>query len=505
MADPIDLSAREAVAHIRDGAMKAEAYTARLIERQRALEGLNAIAWMDEDRLLEEARGVDKARLRGARLGRLGGLPVVVKDNIDTVGFPTSAGTETMKSYMPQADAPVAATLWRAGALLFGKANMHELAGGGTSSNPVFGFVRNPHDPARTPGGSSGGTAAALAARIVAAGLGSDTAGSVRIPSAFCGTSALRPSIAGVRKLYSDEGVVPLALDLDTIGPMARTVDDVALLHEAIAGEMIPKIGLRGVRVGLPRGHHWEGLDDDVRKVADGATARLRDAGAILIDVDVSDFAPAAWRVFEILLINGFKGDLAIHFARHGLHLDAAEVIARIASRDTRRLFDRARDAAFPPEVVVAARTRQREAVRAQYAGIFSAHRLDAMAFPTEPLTAPVIPASGDEFEDEVVVGGKSVSKVGVLIRNTGMTCAIGAPGVSFPVGLTDSGLPVGLELDGLAGRDAALLGLAVAAEAALGATPPPATEAILRGLRRAAGEASYDRREPRSLGGLRP
>ncbi len=488
MADPIDLSAREAVAHIRDGAMKAEAFAARLIERQRALEGLNAIAWMDEDRLLEEARGVDKARLRGARLGPLGALPVAVKDNIDTVGFPTSAGTATMKSFMPQADAPVAATLWRAGALLFGKANMHELAGGGTSSNPVFGFVRNPHDPARTPGGSSGGTAAALAARIVAAGLGSDTAGSVRIPSAFCGTSALRPSFAGVRKLYSDEGVVPLALDLDTIGPMARTVDGVAPLHEAIAGETIPKIELRGVRVGLPRGHHWEGLDDDVPKVADGATVRLRDAGAILIDVDVSDFAPAAWRVFEILLINGFKGDLAIHFARHGLHLDAAEVIARIASRDTRRLFDRARDAAFPPEVVAAARTRQREAVRAQYAEIFSAHRLDAIAFPIEPLTAPVIPASGDEFEDEVVVGGKSVSKVGVLIRNTAMTCAIGAPGVSIPVGLTDSGLPVGLELDGLAGGDAALLGLAVAAEAALGATPPPATEAILRGLRRAAG-----------------
>ena len=237
MPDAIDLSAREAVAHIRDGAMKAEAYAARLIERQRALAELNAIAWMDEERLLEAAHGLDQARLRGEPLGLLGGLPVAVKDNIDTVGFPTSAGTESLKSFRPKADAPVAAALWRAGALLFGKANMHELAGGGTSSNPVFGFVRNPHDPTRTSGGSSGGTAAALAARIVAAGLGSDTAGSVRIPSAFCGTAALRPSIAGARKLYSDEGVVPLAADLDTIGPMARTIDDVALLHEAITGE----------------------------------------------------------------------------------------------------------------------------------------------------------------------------------------------------------------------------------------------------------------------------
>ena len=488
MPDAIDLSAREAVAHIRDGAMKAEAYAARLIERQRALAELNAIAWMDEERLLEAAHGLDKARLRGRPLGQLGGLPVVVKDNIDTVGFPTSSGTASLKSFRPRADAPMAATLWRAGALMFGKANMHELAGGGTSSNPVFGFVRNPHDPTRTPGGSSGGTAAALAARIVAAGLGSDTAGSVRIPSAFCGTAALRPSIAGARRLYSDEGVVPLAADLDTIGPMARTIDDVALLHEAITGEAPTRRKLKGARIGVPRGHHWEALDDDVRSVAEAAMARLGDAGAALIDVDVSALAAAARQVFDILLINGFKGDLAIHFARHAPHLDAAEVIGRIASRDTRRLFEMAQAAPFPPEAIVAARTRQREAVQAQYAEIFRSSRLDAIAFPTEPLTAPLIPADGDAFDDEVVVGGRRVNKVGVLIRNTAMTGAIGAPGVSIPAGLTGAGLPVGLELDCLAGGDAALLGLARAAEGALGPTPPPATEAILRGLRRASG-----------------
>jgi mandelamide amidase len=134
------------------------------------------------------------------------------------------------------------------------------------------------------------------------------------------------------------------------------------------------------------------------------------------------------------------------------------------------------------------ARTSQREAVQAQYVEIFRSNRLDAIAFPTEPLTAPIIPADGDVFDDEVVVGGKSVDKGGVLIRNTAMTCAIGAPGVSIPAGLTTAGLPVGLELDGLAGGDAALLGLALAAEAALDPTPPPSTEAILRGLRRASG-----------------
>jgi mandelamide amidase len=488
VSDPIDLSAREAVAHIRDGAMKAEAYAARLIERRRALESLNAIVWTDEDRLLEAAHRVDRARRRGETLGPLGGLPVAVKDNIDTLGFPTSAGTASLKSLTPKADAPVAAALWRAGAILFGKANMHELAGGGTSSNPAFGFVRNPHDPARTPGGSSGGTAAALAARIVAAGLGSDTAGSVRIPSAFCGTAALRPSIAGPRKLYSDDGVVPLAADLDTIGPMARTIADVALLHEAISGQSVPTKELKGVRIGLPRGHHWEALDDDVRKVAEAATARLREAGAVLIDVDFSAFAGAAWPVFETLLVNGFKGDLAIYFARHAPQFDAAEVIGRIESRDTKRLFDMAREADFAPQAIAAARGASRERVQAQYAEIFRDNGLDAIAYPTEPLTAPLIPPGGDRFEDEVVVGGKAVNKVGVLIRNTGMTCAIGAPGVSLPAGLTEAGLPVGLELDGLAGADAALIALGAAAERAIGLLPTTTTEAILEGLRSVVG-----------------
>jgi len=478
MSDAAQLTAIEAVEHIRSGALKAEAYAARLIERQRTLKHLNAITWMDEDRLLEAARGVDRARWRGDHLEPLAGLPVAVKDNIDTLGFPTSAGTASLKGLMPKTEAPVTAALWRAGALLFGKANMHELAGGGTSTNPAFGFVRNPYDPMRTPGGSSGGTAAALAARIVAAGLGSDTAGSVRIPSAFSGIAALRPSIAGARKLYSDDGVVPLASDLDTIGPMARTVADVALLHSAITGQTLPPVVLRGMRIGIPRSHYWENLDDDVRVVAEAALARLRDAGATLVDIEVADFVAAAQPVFQTLLLNGFKGDLAIYFGRHALQYDAADVIARIESRDTKGLFAMARDAQFPPGAVAAARTTLRAKIQAQYADIFRAHGLAAVAFPTEPLTAPLIPADGDSFEDMVDVAGKPINKVLVLIRNTGITCALGVPGISVPAGLTDAGLPVGLELDGWAGGDTALLGLGMAVEAAIGRIPPPALAA---------------------------
>ncbi|PWB79749.1 MAG: amidase [Methylocystaceae bacterium] len=475
MFDAAQLTAVEAVDFIRSGALKAEAYASRLIEQHRRLKYLNTITWMDENRLLEAARGVDRARSRGEQLGPLAGLPVVVKDNIDTLGFPTSAGAAGLKSLMPKAEARVTAALWRAGAVLFGKANMHELAGGGTSSNPVFGFVRNPYDPMRTPGGSSGGTAAALAVRIVPAGLGSDTAGSVRIPSAFCGTAALRPSIAGECKLYSDEGVVPLASDLDTVGPMARTVTDVALLHTAITSQTVPNVVLNGTRIGVPRSHYWENLDDDVRIVAEAALARLRDGGATLVDIEVTDFVASVQQVFETLLVNGFKEDLQIYFDRHAPQYNAADVIAGIASHDTKRLFAMARDTQFPPGVVAAARTSLRATIQAQYADIFRNHGLTAVAFPTEPLIPPLIPPSGDRFEDVVDIAGKAINKVMVLIVNTGMTSALGAPGISLPAGLTAAGLPVGLELDGWAGGDAALLGLGMAAETAIGRISPPA------------------------------
>jgi indoleacetamide hydrolase len=184
---------------------------------------LNALTWMSEEKLLESARRSDLARTRGEALGPLAGIPVVVKDNIDTIGFPTSAATSSLKDNHPTGNAPIVDALEARGAYVFAKANMHELAGGGMSSNPVFGPVRNPYDRARVAGGSSGGTAAAIAARMAPIGLGTDTAGSVRIPSAFCGTVGLRPTSVGGKR-YSSDGIVPLALDLDTAGPMARCV-----------------------------------------------------------------------------------------------------------------------------------------------------------------------------------------------------------------------------------------------------------------------------------------
>ena len=163
----VALTARAAADYIRRGELSAERYAQALLNRYKAHTNLNAVAHIDEAKLLEDAREVDRARVRGAQLGPLAGLPVIIKDNVNTVGFPTTAGTRFLKDYRPKANAPLADMIFRQGAILFAKANMHELALGSTSANPTFGFVKNPYDLTRIPGGSSGGTAAALAARIV--------------------------------------------------------------------------------------------------------------------------------------------------------------------------------------------------------------------------------------------------------------------------------------------------------------------------------------------------
>ncbi|MCG6206088.1 indole acetimide hydrolase [Rhodopseudomonas sp. HC1] len=468
-----NLTATEAAGHIRDGGLTAEAYASALLANWRANRDLNALTYCDEARVMEAARSVDLARRKDEPLGLLGGIPVAVKDNIDTIGFPTSASTAALKSNHPGSNAPVVSALLQAGAFVFGKANMHELAGGGTSSNPTFGAVGNPYDPSRVAGGSSGGTAAAIAARIVPVGLGTDTAGSVRIPSAFCGTAALRPtSVGGVR--YSLDGVVPLAVDLDTVGPMARTVEDVALMHAAIAGTPhATSARLKDMRIGVPRQHYWEALDPEVERVTKAALARLQSAGATLIEVDAS-YLPEANETFWTLINVGMRDDLADFFRRHAIDLDATEVVDAIASLDTRRMFQLAREAPLTAAAVATARGAARARIRDGYDAMFRAHGLHAIAFPTEPLPAPPINRDGDYFEEEITVNGAVVSKVGVFIQNTRFTCALGVPGLSLAAGLTSDGLPVGLEFDGLAGRDTELLSLGLAAEMELGRLPPP-------------------------------
>ena len=246
-----ELSAGDAAARIRPGTLRSEDLVRALVDMAERRRDLNAFITFDRERALAAARKADGLAARKSFAGPLHGVPIVVKDNIHVAGLPSSAGTPGLRSFVPARNAPVAEKLIRAGAIVLGKTNLHELAFGITSNNAAFGPARNAYDPTRIAGGSSGGTGNAIAARMAPAGLGSDTGGSVRIPAALNGISGLRPTLGR----YSQEGITPIAHTRDTAGPMAREVADLVLLDTIITGarDKVAAAPLRGLRVGVPR------------------------------------------------------------------------------------------------------------------------------------------------------------------------------------------------------------------------------------------------------------
>src|SRR3954469_13140210 len=290
MIDFTSATAAEIVAAIRDRKITATSTVRAALDRAERLKELNALIVLDSEGALARAAKVDSGEVTGP----LAGLPVIIKDNINTSDLPTSGGTPALRHARPKHNAPSLQRLLDAGAIMIGKANMHELAFGITSTNLALfaGPVRNPYDLTRIPGGSSGGTAAAIAARIVTCGLGSDTGGSTRVPAALTGTVGLRPSVGngGAERRYDDANqVVPISHTRDTVGPMGRTVVDVALLDSVITGTVMAQLeSLRGKRFGIPASF-WSGLDRELEAIARAACDKLSAAGVELIEADIPD------------------------------------------------------------------------------------------------------------------------------------------------------------------------------------------------------------------------
>ncbi|MCB1344802.1 MAG: indole acetimide hydrolase, partial [Rhodobacteraceae bacterium] len=330
-----------------------------------------------------------------------------------------------------------------------------ELAFGITSNNAAFGPVRNPHDPALIAGGSSGGTAAAIAAGIVPAGLGTDTGGSCRIPAALCGVTGFRPSVGR----YPVGGVVPLSPTRDTIGPMGQGVADVALLDALMAGADTaltpPTPG--AIRLGVPRRVLWQGLDPVVAARCEAALSRLSAAGVTLVETDPADlWADGAAASFAIVLYETMRA-LPAYVAARGVPFDA--LLAGVASADVRAILDsQMGEGAMPERAYRAAMDRHRPAMQRHWAAWFADHGLHGALFPTTPL--PARPIGADET---VTLNGAQVPTFATYIRNTDHGSVMGVPGISLP--LPGAGLPVGLELEGLAGADRALLAVAAALE----------------------------------------
>jgi len=462
------LGAVQALRAMAAGEFSAEVYVETLLAARRACEHLNAFIASDPEALLRAARQADQQRKANKPLGPLHGLPVVLKDNINTAELPTSAGTPALKNNRPLSDAPVATRLFEAGALLAGKTNLHELAFGITSNNTAFGAVANPYNPGMIPGGSSGGTAAAIAARLAPAGLSTDTGGSVRIPAALCGIVGLRPSLGR----YPTGGIVPVSSTRDTAGPMARTVVDVALLDGVITGAplTLSPANLRGVRLGVPREYFYQGLDPEVASASAQALDLLKDLGAELVEADIPRLNELNTAVSFPVALYELMRDLPDYLARHAPDVDLPTLIEQVASADVAGVLKSQQgEGRMPRDIYQAAINVHRPALQAAYARYFRDNRLTAMVYPTTPLPARPIGEDGT-----VQLNGEAVPTFQTYIRNTDPVSNAGLPGLSVPMGMTGARLPMGLEFDGPVGSDRLLLALGLAFSEATPPLPAP-------------------------------
>jgi mandelamide amidase len=319
-----------------------------------------------------------------------------------------------IKNYRPAVDAPVVAKLLPAGAVVLGKTNMHELAYGITSNNRAFGAVPNPYNPALIPGGSSGGSGAAIAARMCPAGLGTDTGGSVRIPAALCGIVGLRPTVGR----YSRKGIVPLSGTMDTAGPMARSVEDLVLLDSVVTGQNVPvqPAALKGLRLGVPRGFFFENLDSSLGPVIEDALATLRKFGCVLVESDIADLEKLYTSARPPISYYEMFHDLSRYLEESGAKVDAKDVIAQIASPDVRASYQTFVIGPKAPSRAAyeTAMKQGRPAIQACYREYFRAHNVSAIVFPTT-----ILPARPIGQDDEVGVNGKKMPTLAIYTHNT--------------------------------------------------------------------------------------
>jgi mandelamide amidase len=421
----------------------------------------------DLDNYRRQAEASDGRRKNNIS-ARLDGVPLILKDNIDTQDFPTTGGTGALTGKIPSKDAPVVVALKKEGAIIAGKAVMHELAFGITSNNPVTGPVRNPYDPSKIPGGSSGGTATAVSSRQFPAGLGTDTGGSVRIPSALCGIFGFRPTVGR----YPGEGVIPISKTRDTVGPMARNIKDIAFLDALMAGKSAPDVtllDLKSIKIGMPRTRFWENLETEVEGLGRDLLKSLEEEGVTIVDADFPDI----WELndntgFPVALFEVMR-ELPLYLERAGYGISLEELIDGIGSPDVKGLITSQQgDEAMPEAAYTAAMEQHRPKMQKMYADYFAEHGLDAIIFPTTPLTTRPI------GQDETVeLNGNQEPTFPIFIRNTDLGSNIGAPGISLPVGL-GNGLPVGMAIDGLPGEDERLLSLSATIEKILEPLPAP-------------------------------
>ena len=459
------MTIREAAESLRRRQISAvELTTAALSRIERSNPTLRAFITVTAERALQQARQADSELAAGKDRGPLHGIPAAVKDLFFTRGVLTTGGSPIYRNFVPDEDAFAVARLQAAGAVMLGKLNMHELAYGITSANPHFGAVANPWNARHSPGGSSGGSGAAVAAGLVYAALGTDTGGSIRIPASFCGTVGLKPTYGRV----SRRGVLPLSWSLDHVGPLASSVRDAGLVLNAIAGhdpadasssrrpvvDFVPDddCPVRGLRIGFPRNFFFERLESDVELCVRGAIARLEFLGAEVKPVTLPDIS-ALNAVGRMILLCEASAVLEPHLKDRGQF--GPDVLA---------LLDQGR--LLPATDYIHAQ-RLRKQMQREFARIWSS--VDCLVAPTTPNTAPRI---GDAT---VKLGGIEEDVRLATTRLVRSINLLGLPALSIPCGLSGGGLPVGLQIIGPPFEEALILRVGAALEdGGVGIPPSP-------------------------------
>jgi aspartyl-tRNA(Asn)/glutamyl-tRNA(Gln) amidotransferase subunit A len=404
---------------------------------------LNAFIRIMRAEAQQQARELDQELAAGRDRGPLHGVPVTIKDILDIKGVATTAASRVRDGHVARRDCPAVAHLRQAGAVFIGKTNLHEFAFGTTNEDSAFGPARNPFDPSRSPGGSSGGSAAALAAGIGLATIGTDTGGSIRIPAAACGLVGLKPTLGEV----STEGVVPLSRTMDHVGPLTRSVADASLVFHALLGDPAksppPPVPLSGIRLAVARKYFCDLLDDGVRAEFEAALGRLRKAGAHVDDIEIHHADDIAPIYLSLVLADGAA-----------YHATALETMPEKYSPAVRLRLEMGRYILAEDYVRALA---GRDVLKREVDAALGQH--DALVLPTLPIPAPILGVP------TVEIAGKTEPVRNVMLRLTQLFDVTGHPAVAIPTGMTTAGLPTSLQLVGGRQQTDALLRVALACE----------------------------------------
>ncbi|MGM7724280.1 amidase [Metabacillus sp. Hm71] len=383
---------------------------------------INSYITITEETAFDQAEQAEKKMTSGNLEGLLG-VPISYKDSIDTKDILTTSGSIIDKDRIPNKNAEVVTTLEQSGSILLGKNNMYEYAFGITSENPFFGDIINPWNENKTAGGSSGGSAAAVAANFSLCSIGTDTAGSIRVPASCCGVVGLKPTY----HLISMKGMTPLSWSLDHAGPITRNVEDAAIIMEALTNKPYTTAcsgDIAGMKIGLPKHYLNENMDSEVKRLFENAIQQLSDLGAIIIEVDTSFLT-------DIINLARILGTSEVGY----VHKDRIEHSLHLYSEGAQNTFTKSRGiTAF--EYISALKIRE-ELIR-KLSDIFAA--VDVMITPTTPIT------TSDVQTNEVTINGMAEPLGDCMIRYTSLFNITGHPALSVPAGTTKEGIPVGLQ-----------------------------------------------------------